>query len=58
MIESLMQNETVAQVLVVLGAIYAVATAVAAITPSDKDNSLVEKVGKWADKIGLNLKGK
>lgn len=45
-------------VLQALGAIYIAATAVAAITPTDKDNTFLEKVGKWADKIGLNLKGK
>jgi len=57
MIQSLMQNETVAQVLVALGAIYTLATVIATLTPSDKDNTWLEKVGKWADKIGFKIKG-
>lgn len=58
MLDTIMQNETVASVLAILGAFYALVTAVAAITPSDKDNTFIEKIGKWADRIGLNLKGK
>lgn len=45
-------------ILAVLGAIYTTATAIAALTPSDKDNTVLEKIGKWADRVGLNLKGK
>ena len=44
--------------LAILGGIYAVATAIALITPTDKDNTLLDKIGKWADKIGLKIKGK
>jgi len=44
--------------LAILGAIYGVATMVAAVTPSDKDDAFLEKLGAWADKIGFKLKGK
>mgnify|MGYP003110377646 CR=1 FL=1 len=58
MIEALTSNETVAAVTSILGALYALATAIAAVTPSDKDNTFLEKVGKWADRIGFKVKGK
>ena len=45
-------------VLQILGAVYLVATLVATLTPTDKDNTFLAKVGKWADRIGLKLKGK
>lgn len=45
-------------ILQALGAFYTFATVVAAITPSDKDNTFLEKVGKLADRFGLNIKGK
>lgn len=45
-------------ILTVLGAVYALASAVAAITPSDRDDTFLAKVGTIADRIGLNLKGK
>ena len=45
-------------VLTILGGIYATATAIALLTPSDKDNSFLAKLGAWADRIGLNIKGK
>lgn len=45
-------------ILAILGGVYAVATAIAVLTPSDKDNTVLEKIGNWADKIGLKLKGK
>jgi len=51
-------TENYTQILTILGSIYGLATLVAALTPSDKDNTFLEKVGKWADRIGLNLKGK
>lgn len=46
------------KILMALGAIYAAATTIAAITPSDRDNTWIEKIGKLADRIGLNIKGK
>ena len=51
-------TENYVTLLAILGSIYGLATLVAAVTPSDKDNNFLEKVGKWADRIGLNLKGK
>lgn len=45
-------------VLTVLGGIYATATAIAVLTPSDKDDTVLDKIGTWADRIGLNIKGK
>ena len=44
-------------ILAVFGGIYATATSIALLTPSDKDNTILEKIGKWADRIGLNIKG-
>ena len=41
-----------------LGAFYAFVSAVALITPSNKDDTWIEKIGKFADRIGLNIKGK
>lgn len=52
----ILQNWT--NILTVLGAIYAAASAIALITPSNKDNTWLEKIGNWADRIGLNIKGK
>ena len=40
------------------GAFYAFATAVAYITPTDKDNTSLEKLGNWADRLGFKIKGK
>ena len=45
-------------ILEILGAIYAIATIIATVTPTDKDNTFLEKVGKLADRIGLKIKGK
>lgn len=45
-------------ILKALGAFYIFASTVALITPTDKDNSFLDKVGKWADKIGFKIKGK
>ena len=52
----ILQNWT--NILAAIGAIYAAASAVALLTPSDKDNTWLEKIGKLADRIGLNIKGK
>ena len=52
----LLENWT--NILTILGGIYATATAIAVVTPSDKDNTFIEKVGAWADRIGLKIKGK
>ena len=45
-------------ILSALGAVYAAATAIALVTPSDRDDTFLAKVGGWADRIGLKLKGK
>ncbi len=45
-------------ILAILGALYALVTAIAVVTPTDKDDTFLEKVGKWADKIGFKIKGK
>ena len=42
----------------IIGLFYSLATAIAVITPSNKDNTVLEKIGALADRIGLNLKGK
>jgi hypothetical protein len=58
MIDSIMQNDTVMNVLAIAGALWTLLSTIALITPSDKDNTWLEKIGKFADKAGLNLKGK
>jgi|TARA_R110000868_G_scaffold32977_1_gene120086 hypothetical protein len=45
-------------ILKAIGAFYVFATAVAYITPTDKDNTLLEKLGNWADRLGFKIKGK
>ena len=45
-------------ILAALGAFYALATAIAAITPSDKDDTILGKIGMFFDRVGLNIKGK
>lgn len=45
-------------ILQILGSFYAVASLIATLTPSDKDNTALEKIGKIADRFGLKLKGK
>lgn len=50
-------TENYQDVLAAIGAIYVAASAVAALTPSDWDDSLLSKVGRFFDRVGLNLKG-
>ena len=45
-------------ILKALGAFYIFASAVALITPTDKDDNFLDKIGAWADRIGLKIKGK
>ena len=45
-------------ILSILGAVYALATAIALVTPSDKDDSVLDKIGAWADRRGFKIKGK
>lgn len=42
---------------VLIGA-YLIASGIAWITPSGKDDTLIQKIGNWADRIGFDLKGK
>jgi hypothetical protein len=42
----------------IAGTVWAILTAIAAITPSDKDDTWLEKVGAFADRFGIKLKGK
>lgn len=44
-------------ILAVLGALYVLATVIAAITPSDRDDTWVAWIGLIADRLGVNLKG-
>lgn len=46
------------EVLQALGAVYVAATLIAALTPSDKDDTILRKIGTWADRLGIKLKGK
>lgn len=42
----------------ILSGIFVLSTAIAAITPSDKDNTILQKIGKFFDTIGVKIKGK
>ena len=57
MIESLIQNHpTLSEILIVLGSVYSLATVIANLTPTDRDNKFLSKVGRLFDRIGLKLK--
>jgi len=43
-------------ILAIVGAVYALATAIALLTPTGKDDTWIQKIGGWADRIGLNIK--
>lgn len=45
-------------VLQALGAVYVAATLIATLTPTGKDNTILEKIGAFFDRIGIQLKGK
>ena len=49
-------RENIAPYLEVLGALIALITVIAAVTPSNKDDTLIQKVGKWADRLGIKIK--
>ena len=51
-------NETLEMILKGLGAFYTFCTVIATITPTDKDNTILEKIGALADRFGLKIKGK
>ena len=57
MSESLTQNYPVlSQTLIVLGTLYSIATVIADITPTDRDNKFLSKIGRLFDRIGLKLR--
>lgn len=41
-----------------IGSLYVVATAIAALTPTGKDNTWLEKVGAFFDRVGFQIKKK
>ena len=43
-------------VLEILGGFYVVATLIATITPTGKDDTFLEKVGAFFDRVGVQLK--
>jgi hypothetical protein len=43
-------------ILAILGTIYVLASLIATFTPSDKDDTVIEKIGKFFDTIGFNLR--
>ena len=43
-------------ILAALGAFYVFATAVATITPTGKDDTFLEKVGAFFDRVGIQIK--
>jgi hypothetical protein len=45
-------------ILAAVGAFYAFATVVATLTPTGKDDTILEKIGAIADRFGIQLKGK
>lgn len=56
MIEALTSNETVANVLAIAGALWGLLTVIANVTPTDKDDKWLSKVGRIADRLGVQLK--
>ena len=51
-------TENYEAILKAAGAFYVFATAIAYITPTDKDDTFLEKLGNWADRLGFKIKGK
>lgn len=43
-------------VLEVLGAVYVAATLIATLTPTGKDDTILQKIGAFFDRIGIQLK--
>jgi len=52
-----LEGETVQNILKWLAALIVVATAIAAVTPSGKDDTILQKIGDFADKVGIDIKG-
>ena len=51
-------TENWGDILSILGAVYGLATAIAVVTPSDKDDTVLDKIGAIADRVGFKIKGK
>ena len=54
MIEFITTNS--AALLAILAGVYTLATAIAALTPTDTDNKILASIATFAGKIGLTLK--
>ena len=52
-----LEGETAQNILQWIAVIVVVATAIAAATPSNKDDGWVNAIGRFFDKIGIDLKG-
>ena len=48
--------ENYTYLLEILGGLYMTATLIATVTPTGKDNTVLEKVGAFFDRIGFQLK--
>jgi hypothetical protein len=44
-----------AGILAILGAIYVLATAIAAVTPTTKDDAILAKIREWLLRFGMDL---
>jgi hypothetical protein len=42
----------------IFGYLICIVTVIAGITPSDRDDTILANIGKWADRIGIKIKGK
>lgn len=51
-------TENAETLIAIVTGIVTVASLVANLTPSDKDNTWVSKISKWVDYLALNLKKK
>ena len=49
---------TIEKIMEIVGIIYVAISAMALVTPSDKDNTIIEKIGKICDRIGFKIKGR
>jgi len=46
--------EKLEYILSIIGAVYLAASIIATVTPSGKDDKIIEKIGKFFDIIGFN----
>ena len=52
-----LEGETVQSIIKWAAIILFIATAIAAVTPSNKDDGWVNAVGRFFDKLGIDVKG-